>query len=153
MIFSENRLPLFRIMLCCSVAFHHGPAGAAHVVPMLLQAGRNLEFVVEDFLAKPMRVTAAGSFLSGGVRLRPSGAGTSKSDDETKGPKHDLFLMKAAQKTRRARQHSAESGHIETRATRLNINSQNVVSVPCMDTSKSVRVVCAHARPAAIEYA
>jgi hypothetical protein len=83
---------------------------------MFLQAGRHLEFVVEDFLAKPMRVAAAGSFLSSGVRLRPSGAGGSCDDDnEAKCANHDTFPYKGGTKKRQARQHSEEWGHIATR--------------------------------------
>jgi hypothetical protein len=98
------------------VAFKHGPAGAAEVLAMPLQAGRHLEFVGKDLLAKPMRVAAAGSFLSGSMRLRPRSAGTSNEGDEkTETPNHDHFLHEKQREKARRAQHSAEWGCIETR--------------------------------------
>jgi hypothetical protein len=76
------------------VAVHHRAAGATDVIAMLLQARRHLEFVVEHVLAKPMRVTAAGSFFGrrmGRTTLRPGGAGTRKDENEAKCANHDAF--------------------------------------------------------------
>ena len=92
------------------MAFHHGPAGAAHAVAMLLQTGRHLEFVVEDFLAKPMRVSAAVCVCA---QAAPEVAAMAITRQSARTMIH--FLIKAAQKTRRARQHSEEWGHIATR--------------------------------------
>ena len=136
------------------MAFHHGPAGAAHAVAMLLQTGRDLEFVVEDFLAKPMRVAAAGSFLSGGVRLRPSGAGGSCDDDnEAKCANHDTFPYKSGTKNAPGPPTFRGMGPYCDSGLKREINSPNSVSVPCMVKPKSVRVVCTHASPFAKEYA
>jgi hypothetical protein len=81
--------------------FEHGPTGAADVLAVLLQAGRDLEFVGQNILAKPMRVAAAGSFLGGAVRhaLRPGGAGTSEENDEkAETANHDVFLHESGAK-------------------------------------------------------
>jgi hypothetical protein len=136
------------------VAFHYGPASTADVVAMFLQAGRDLEFVVEDFLAKPMGVAAAGSFLSGGVRLRPSGAGGScDDDDEEKCASHDIFPCKSGTKNAPGPPTFRGMGPYCDSGLKREINSPNTVSVPCMVKPKSVRVVCTHVSPFAKEYA
>jgi hypothetical protein len=107
---------------------------------MLLQAGRNLEFVVEDFLAKPMRIAAAGSFLGGAVRrpaLRPGGAGTSKDDNEAKCAKHDLFLYESGAENAPGPPTFRGIGPYCDSGLRREVNSQNAVSVPCTETAKA----------------
>jgi hypothetical protein len=47
---------------------HHGPAGPADLGAMLLEAGRDLELVVQDFPAKPVRIVLAGALFGGSVR-------------------------------------------------------------------------------------
>jgi hypothetical protein len=47
---------------------HHGPAGTADLGMMLLQAGRYLELVVQDFPAKPVCIALAGALFGGSVR-------------------------------------------------------------------------------------
>ena len=51
-----------------SAALQDRAAGVADVIAVLLQAGRHLEFIGQDVLAKAMRVAAAGSFLCRSVR-------------------------------------------------------------------------------------
>jgi hypothetical protein len=105
---------------------------------MLLQAGRHLEFVVQEFLAQPMRVAAAGALLRGGVRwttLRPGGAGTGEQNDEAKYAGHDVFPSSKRRKgaprpTFRGMRPSCVS--IDGREN----NSQNAVSVPLTDSLK-----------------
>jgi hypothetical protein len=56
-----------------AVTVQNSPASAADLLAMLLEAGCYAKFVGEEVLAKPMGVTAAGTFLGRGMCLRPSG--------------------------------------------------------------------------------
>jgi hypothetical protein len=98
---------------------HHGPAGTADLGVMLLQAGRYLELVVQDFPAKPVRIALAGALFGGGVRetaLREGGAGAGRQDDgEAKCAYHDAFPLMRRRGWRAVPHHSAKSGHIASR--------------------------------------
>jgi hypothetical protein len=50
------------------VAFQNRPAAVADAMAVLLQTGRDLEFIGDDVLAQAMRITATGFFFGWGMR-------------------------------------------------------------------------------------
>ena len=78
------------------MAFQNRPAAVADAMAVLLQTGRDLEFIGDDVLAQAMRIAATGFFFGWGMReaaLRPRGAGTGKqNNNNAESADHVRFL-------------------------------------------------------------
>jgi hypothetical protein len=70
----------------------------ADAMAVLLQTGRDLEFIGEDVFAQAMRITATSFFFSRGMReaaLRPRGSGACKqNNNNAESADHVRFLHK-----------------------------------------------------------
>jgi hypothetical protein len=125
--------------------FQDHSAGAAHLIAMVLQAGRRAEIVGEIVPAEAVRIAAASTLLGRRMRnliaLRPGGARTGDHDnDETKIAEHgdvsSLLRLQAARGAQSATKRRADEADCQFAARRMRSVEQGVArSVGRMQTA------------------